>query len=49
MVNLIGCISAFVLSLLLSNLEFLDDREIKIITILGWVIALLFSKGEFYD
>jgi hypothetical protein len=46
MINLIGCVSAFVLGLLLSNVESIGDREMKIITILGWLIALFFAKGE---
>lgn len=46
MINLIGCITVFILGLLLSNLESIQDREIKIITILGWLIALLFIKGK---
>ena len=46
MINLIGGITAVVLGLLLSNLEFIGDREAKIITILGWLIALLFARGE---
>ena len=46
MINLIGCITVLVLGLLLSNVESIGDREVKIITILGWLIALLFAKGE---
>ena len=44
MINLIGCITAFILGLLLSNLESIGNREVKIITILGWLIALFFAK-----
>ena len=44
MINLIGCISVFILGLLLSNLEFIGEREVKIIIILGWLIALSFAK-----
>ena len=46
MINLICCITVFVLGLLLSNVESIGDREIKIITILGWMIALLYARGE---
>jgi hypothetical protein len=46
MINLIGCIIAFGLGLLLSNVEFLEEKEAKIITILGWLIALFLAKGE---
>ena len=45
MINLIGCITVFILGLLFSNIESIGDREAKIITILGWLIALLFTKG----
>lgn len=45
MLNLIAGITVLILGLLLSNLEFLGNREIKIITILGWLIALFFAKG----
>ena len=45
MINLIGGITVLVCALLLSNVKSIGDREIKIITILGWVIALLVSKG----
>ena len=45
MINFIGCITVFALGLLLSNLESIGDREIKIITILGWLIALSVAKG----
>ena len=45
MINLIGCITVLILSLLLSNLESIGDREVKIITILGWLITLFFVTG----
>jgi len=45
MINLIGGITVLILGLLLSNVESIGDREIKIITILGWLIALFFAKG----
>jgi len=45
MINLIGCITVLVLGLLLSNVESIGEREVKIITILGWLIALSFAKG----
>ena len=45
MINFIGCLTVFILGLLLSNLESIRDREVKIITILGWLIALFFAKG----
>ena len=45
MINLIGSITVLILGLLLSNVECIGDREIKILTILGWLIALFFAKG----
>ena len=44
MINLISCITVLVIGLLLSNLESIGNREVKIITILGWLIALFFAK-----
>ena len=49
MINLIGCITVLILGLLLSNLESIGDREVKIITILGWLIALYFAQGVCSD
>ena len=37
MINFIGCITAFVVGLLLSTVESIGDREGKIITILGYL------------
>ena len=45
MINLIGGITVLILGLLLSKVESIGDREVKIITILGWLIALFFVKG----
>ena len=48
MINLIGCITVFILGLLLSTLESIEDKEVKIITILSWLITLFFAKGGLY-
>lgn len=45
MINFIGCLTALVLSLLLSQVDAIGIREAKILTILGWFIALCFAKG----
>ena len=45
MINLIAGITVLILGLLLSNVESIGAKEVRIITILGWVIALLFAKG----
>ena len=45
MIDFIAGITVLILALLLSNVEFIGDREGKIITILGWLIALFFAKG----
>ena len=44
MINLIGCLIAFVLSLLISNIESIGIKEAKILTIFGWSITLCFAK-----
>jgi hypothetical protein len=44
MINLIGCITFTVLGILLSNVEFIGDREAKIITILGWLLYFLLKE-----
>jgi len=43
MINLIGCVIALVISLLIS--DSIDIREAKILTIFGWLIALYLAKG----
>jgi hypothetical protein len=45
MINIIGCLTAFIFSLLISNVSFIGDKEAKILTILGWFTALCFAKG----
>lgn len=45
MIDFIGCLTVFVLSLLLSNVEFIGIREAKILTIIGRFIALCLAKG----
>lgn len=45
MVNLIGCLIALVLSLLISKIDSIGIREAKILTIFGWLITLYFAKG----
>jgi len=46
MINLIGCVIALVISLLISKIDSIDIREAKILTIFGWLIALYFAKGD---
>lgn len=45
MINLIGCLTALLLSLLISKVDSISIREAKILTIIGWFIALSFAKG----
>lgn len=45
MINLIGCLTALVLSLLISKVDSIGIKEAKILTIFGWFIALCFAKG----
>jgi hypothetical protein len=44
MINLIGCLTVLVFSFLISNVNFIGIREAKILTIIGWFIALCFAK-----
>ena len=44
MINFIGCLLAVAVGLLLSNVESIGEREAKIITILGWLIASYCAK-----
>ena len=44
MINLIGCLAALVLSLIISSFDSIGTREAKILTIIGWFIALCFVK-----
>lgn len=45
MINFIGCLTALVISLLISQADSIGIREAKILTIIGWFIALCFAKG----
>ena len=45
MVNFIGCLIAYVLGLLISKVDSIGIKEAKILTSIGWVIALWFAKG----
>ena len=44
MINYIGCLIAGIFVLLLNNVESIGIKETKIISIIGWVIALYFAK-----
>ena len=46
MINLIGCLIALVVSLLISKIDSIGIRETKILTIFGWLIALYFAIGR---
>lgn len=47
MIDIIGCLTALLLSLLLSHVECIGIKEAKILTIIGWSVALFCVKGEF--
>ena len=51
MVNIIGCLIVLILGLLIGNIESISIRETKILTLICWVIALYFARGDFqhYD
>ena len=40
MIDLLGCITALLFGLLLSNLEFINIKEAKTLTIFGWFIGV---------
>ena len=46
MINLIGCLIVSIVGLLIGNVESISIKETKILTILGWLIVLLFAKGS---
>ena len=46
MINIIGCITAVIISLLISNVKSIGIKEAKILTIIGWSVALFCAKGE---
>ena len=45
MINFIGCLIALIVGLLIGNVESIDIRETKILTIICWVIALWSTQG----
>ena len=44
MMNYIACLTVFAISLLLSKVDIIGVREARILTILGWLIALYFAN-----
>lgn len=46
MINYIGCLIAGIVALQLSKIESIGIKETKIISIIGWVIALYIAKGK---
>ena len=50
MVNLVGGLLALVaVNLLFSNVDSMNDKQVKSITILGWVITVLVAKGKIFE
>ena len=50
MVDLVGGLLALVaLGLLFSNVDFISDKQVKSITILGWVITVLVAKSKILE
>ena len=45
MINFIGCLTVYVIALLLSEVKYISVREAKIITIIGWILAIYSAKG----
>ena len=48
MINLIGALLALAVGLLLSNFEFINIKQARIITILGWLITVLVITGDLF-
>ena len=44
MINFISCLLATIIGLLLSNVDSISDKDAKILTIIGWAVALYYSK-----
>ena len=49
MVTIISGFIVVAIALYLSTFDWIGDREIRILTILGWVIAVLVAKGGYHD
>lgn len=43
--NYLGCLIGLIISLYLSTIESLDERDATVITYVGWAIYILFAKG----
>lgn len=41
----LACFAAMILGISLSGVKSLEDSQIKTLSILGWIVALLFAKG----
>jgi hypothetical protein len=49
MVDLVGGLLALVaVGLLFSNVDFINDKQVKSIMILGWVITVFLIKGKIF-
>ena len=44
MVNIIGCLIALIVGLLIGNIEYIDTKKTKVLTIIGWIITLYLTK-----
>ena len=45
MINFIGCLTVYVIALLLSQVKYIGITEAKIITIIGWILTIYYAKG----
>ena len=43
--KLLACITAIVIGLFISSVEKFEDSALKALSVVAWVIALLFTKG----
>ena len=47
MINILGCLAAVLFGFFLSNVESIGMKEAKILTVIGWSIALFCAQGGF--
>ena len=45
MINFVACLLAFLIAILLSNVESLGMKEVKILTAIGWLMYILYFLG----
>ena len=44
MINIIGCLIALTVGVLIGNIEYIGTKETKVLTIINWIITLYLAK-----